>query len=353
MIDHWLTQPDESNAARSMGLYRIMFACTYLALFLILSSTDIAATSAWQPVAILSRITAPPQVWLIQSLSVILVLSLVALALGLGTRLATLGVFIFGGLLSGLRYSSTGLAHDRIFMEVYIPAIMVFSTWGDTYSLDARMGRVSGLSHEHWRHTWPRRVVLLLLAMAFTASAYMKLVHGNFLPHVTTQYWLVLHEFWMPIFGFPVTPFPLGPTLANIPLLPNILTYVAIAFEGGWIVAVMSRKLQVVWLLTAVGFHLFNALAMDIYFPAILLSYAIFINWERFRTIVAPYILVLLVAIAGLNIFVGPIHREITGRIFIFWALAPLVTIGLLAHLYAILKHRIDKVSPLASSPNV
>lgn len=278
-VDRWLTAP-EANAAGRMGLYRILYALFYLTYLPALHTPQLAYIPAgeWRPVLSLLWLEATPPLAVMQAVQVGLVLGLGLLLVGWQVRGATLLVLLTGLFIVSVRFSFGKVDHANTFLMVYIPAMMLFYNWGRTYSLDALLRQRRGLSvpdvnESSWQYGWPIKVVLWLLCILFGTGGLLKLMDA----------WLVDFEMIPKLmFGYNIQPQPnpLNPLIATTPLLYLPLHFMALGFETLFPMAVINHTWRRFFVSSAILFHLFILLFMQINFAAMVITYAIFINWQ-------------------------------------------------------------------------
>lgn len=279
-VNNWLTAP-EANAAGRMGLYRILYALFYLSYLPLMHAPQLGTLpdAEWRPVLAMLWSPGVPAVTWLQMMQVGLVAGLVLLVIGYRVRLATVLVLLTGLFIVSTRFSFGKVDHANTFMMVYIPAVMLFYNWGSTYSLDAALRQKRGQptvdpTESTWQHAWPLRAILWLVAIQFMMSGYLKLVNA----------WLVDFETIPKLmygYNLQASPNPLNPIIAVAPVLYLPLHFMALAFETLFPLAVINRAWRTFFVSSAVLFHVFTMLFMNINFVAMLITYAIFIDWQR------------------------------------------------------------------------
>ena len=282
----WLTAP-EPNAAGRMSLFRILYGLFYLWNVRPLMSFhwryhQLPATD-WHPIPTIRWLNpAPPDVWQMQALDMLLIGSLVFLIAGLRTRWATLMILLSGALLAIIHYSFQGkIDHGGTFMFVYIPAVMLFSRWNSNYSLDAFLKkRATDPKDTHWLYIWPVRVLLILLSFMFFGAGYSKLISGQWLTDPQLFPNLLLTHNVVAIMR-DVPPNPLSPIVASIPVLSLALQFSGVLFELFFPLALFNRRLCGFFIAAAVVFHGFNYFFLTINARGLLIVYLMFVDWQR------------------------------------------------------------------------
>ncbi len=286
-VNAWLTAP-EANAAGRLSLFRILFGLTYLWILSPLYHVELAQIPLieWQPLTFVEWLfAAPPGPEFYLVIEVLLAVSLVLLVVGFHTRLATLGVLVFGLPLDLLVYSFGKVSHGSLFLTFYAPLFLLFSHWGSNYSIDSflrsRHGKPTVNSKDDsWRFYWPARAILVMLALLFLTAGYIKLWGGSWLPRPNFVRDLILQHNLMNVTerGFPASPF--GVLVAQSPLIYEPMRFMAVLFETLFPLALLKRRLQYLFITTAILFHIFNTFALMVLVPHMLIIYGVFVDWQ-------------------------------------------------------------------------
>lgn len=282
----WLSSP-APNAAGRIGLFRILYSLFSLWLCSYLNYTEMILIPAiqWKPIFLLSWLDSPPY-QLIPIFESLLVTSLVLLLVGYQTRLATLFVFILGSGLTGIRVSL--FMGDALFMiqYFYIPLFMLFSHWGDTYSIDAilakRRGKIRPQPQDSsWRYFWPSRGLLVVYALLMFSSGFFKIIHKkwifnpNFVGHlmITKTLDSYINN------GFPVNPISIF--IANHPFVAIPMQYFALIFETSAILILFIPIVRFFFFRIIPIFHFSNVFLMGIPFATVIGIYLAFPDWQK------------------------------------------------------------------------
>lgn len=164
-VEHWLAEP-EPNAAGRLAIFRMVYGLFYLlslpALTHYLDTYGLMPAQEWHPIRLIAPLNPPPpHPLLLQAVPLVLAFSLVLLVLGFLTRPATLLVMLCSMFLLAVHFGYINkLGHGQTFSAVYIPFIMLFSRWGDCYSVDAilrqRRGQTEAAPADNsWAYFWP------------------------------------------------------------------------------------------------------------------------------------------------------------------------------------------------------
>jgi hypothetical protein len=290
-VDRWLTSP-EPNAAGRLGIFRILFALLYLWIIQPLTYHQIPDIpwQDWKPVDALRWLPAFPPALFFDIVHVALIVGLLLLLIGFKTRLATLVVFGAGLTLDLFSQSFGKIGHGTAILQFYIPFFMIFSQWGSTYSVDALLRRKQGTAVSHtdssWHYGWPIRVLLLLLCLLYFTAGYLKLmgswsqvpeVVANLVTSVTLGDVMAGRE-----------PNALALLIAQTPALHQLLRVMAITFELVFPLALLNQRWRAFFIASALVFHAFNSMFINVDFPAQLSIYLLFIDWQALANWIKP-----------------------------------------------------------------
>ncbi|MBC7871834.1 MAG: HTTM domain-containing protein [Chitinophagaceae bacterium] len=291
-VERWLTQP-EKNAAGRMSLFRIVFGLSYLWFLSGFSYTALYAVppTDFAPVALGLWAKTRPSLVFFNLSEMVLIGALVLLIAGYKTRWMTWIVLITGVILEALRFSYGKIDHNTQFLIFFIPFFMAFAHWGSHYSLDSLLNKRKGRSNvsaanTSWRYIWPAYVLLLFLAFLYFTAFFYKIVRGNWL--VDTQLIATLIREGNLTYSFRTgRENPLNVLLLSVPFLPTVMQWMALAFEGLFPLVLFNKSLRNFFLASAVIFHAFNWFVLNINFMPLIVTYALFIDWQRLYDVVS------------------------------------------------------------------
>jgi hypothetical protein len=288
-IDTWLTLP-EANAAGRLGLYRIIFVMMYylLATTTVSNFSNLSSTpaNAWYPTPLLMWMSTPPSANILALIVIVNIMALVLLGIGWHVRLMTFIVLVTGILIGAFSASVGGkVDHSRTFREVYIPFMMLFSSWGDTFSLDAvlrhRRGEtVTDPTDSSFQYSWVFKALLLLLAILFMMSGIVKgMPPGQWLTDTDLMRKVMLdHNRDLQDY----TRF----VIASLPLVPFILQMMALMFETFYPLVLINKTWRRFYLSSSVFFHIGTKISLNIWFWSMLFLYIFFFDiynvYQRF-----------------------------------------------------------------------
>ncbi|ESA32083.1 hypothetical protein N836_28420 [Leptolyngbya sp. Heron Island J] len=365
---HWLTRPAQ-NAAGRMGLYRIIYSFFYLWFLspLQFSELSLVPISHWDPTVLFSGLPPLPSIGY-PVMEVLLVMALVLLLLGYKTRLATLAVLVMGFGLAAFRTGFLIQERTIVLTVFYVPLFMLFSKWGETYSIDAllRQKRGEPVTSPHtssWRYIWPARGLLVILSLLFLSAAVVKFIEGAWLvqPRLVGDFILAKGVKSHLTNGFPIH--PLGPQIGRTNALAIPSQYVVLLFETCFVLVLFNRFAQALILRLAPIFHSFNTLLLGIPFTSVLSMYAAFPDWQVLYDRFYPKALrikgldqlpssLLATGSVGLAVIIGllwnttPIPRSVFGLFnllsykTLWFALLPFVLLWIFAPLWQRLRGR-------------
>lgn len=295
VVRRWFTAP-EPNAAGRMGLFRILYALFYL---WHLSPAFIGNLHGLPPSfynrVLLTSVLPPAKMplWALELAEGALIAALVLLLFGLGTRVATLTVLVLGSLYEAW-LTALDAEHSTVLLAFYIPLFMLIAgNWGDCYSIDALLRRRRGLpavdpDGDSWRYFLPARAVLIVMGVLFLSSAVFKLALGGTWLHRPDLLANIMLDknVKAAVRELPVN--PLAPLIAQRAWLHVPLQGFLLAFEAGFILALLGRRIRNLILSTALFFHAINALWLVVTFTPILIAYGLFVDWQKLRQRLLP-----------------------------------------------------------------
>ncbi|MEM1043249.1 MAG: hypothetical protein AAGI91_11540 [Bacteroidota bacterium] len=222
-----------------------------------------------------------PSAFFLNALFVAEAVLVVALLFGYRTRLVSL---LLAAVISvGLTfvYSQGKIQHGTTFFILTV-LVMAFSRWGDAFSLDAVRRRDGGLQEPPsvaWANAWPVALMALAIAFGYFSAGFPKsLVWLDFdLNTHGARDWLSgrVQRGDQGVFGL-----WLFHNHTNA-LAWELTDLTAVAFEIGFLFAVLHFRLFRTFLVLAVVFHTANTFILGIDFTRLGFIYALFMPWER------------------------------------------------------------------------
>ncbi len=269
IFDYW------HPTREALALYRI-FTGLFI-LFFLMPPADLYSHLAALPDDLFTPPPGPmmlfdrfPEAWLLHGVHWLLVLSLVAMTLGVYTRLSSLlsGLFIL--FLKGFIYSIGKINHDLLL--AVIPLLFAFSNWGAAWSVDSVIR-----NKKEETAGWPLPLLALLIGFMMFTAGFPKIL-GGWLAfdtqaargHFLNQYFLkerrdLLAE---------------SATGWESSVLWESLDYLTIFFEVGFILAIWRLSSARLFVCFAILFHFSTMMIMNIAFLFNFVAYAAFLNWD-------------------------------------------------------------------------
>ncbi|ACB52703.1 hypothetical protein cce_3355 [Crocosphaera subtropica ATCC 51142] len=281
----WLSSP-APNAAGRIGLFRILYSIfsLWLCSYLHYGEMGLVPAIQWKPILLLSWLDSPPY-QLIPIFESLLVSSLILLLVGYQTRLATLFVFVLGSGLTAIRFSL--FMGDALFMVqyFYIPLFMLFSHWGDTYSIDSILAKRQGKmtpqpQNSSWRYFWSSRGLLVVYTLLMFSSAFFKIIKKEWIFNPNFVGYLIIDKTFNSYLnnGFPVNPISIF--IAHHRSLYIPMQYFALIFETSAILILFIPIVRFLFFRLIPIFHFSNTFLMGIPFATVIGIYLAFPDWQ-------------------------------------------------------------------------
>lgn len=254
-----------------------------------------------------------PPGWWFELLDVLVALSLVAVTIGLRTRLATLSLLLLWVVGNSFAFSFGKIDHSILGLIVLVA--MMFTGWGDTWSVDAfRKGVRSGKE----RQTDLSLLALFIAFGFFTAGARKALVWLDFDPSTSGLLcWLQGGYFTNDRKAL------LAPLMLKFdaPWAWEAMDIVAVVFELGFLVVMFFRRYWTLWLIIWCLFHAFNTLVLNIGFniniPLILafVPWSVLFSRRMSAAVPASWLPLSLLVLAGVSVLATtrPVSRWLGG----------------------------------------
>lgn len=212
----------------------------------------------------------PPHAML-QGLAIVTAVLAGFLLLGLHTR--TVSILLALALMTGFGLTYSFGKIDHTIVVVLVPAMMAFSRWGDTLSLDAGS---KPRDAERDVAQWPMRLLAVMIALSFVTAGWAKFRSGwldldthAVQGHFARGYFTGGRTNW------------LAPDLIDLRLgrLWEVADWLTVGLELGLILTVVSWRLFRVAVAVTTLFHLGVLLVINIAFSWNLMGYAAFYRW--------------------------------------------------------------------------
>ena len=281
----WLNSP-VPNAAGRMGLFRILYSLfsLWLCSYLHYDEMSLIPAEQWEPTLLLAWLDKPPY-FLIPTCEALLVAALTLLLVGYQTRFATCMVFLLGVFLTAVRIGLFMAEHLFIVQYFYIPLLMIFSYWGDTYSIDSILrGRqdkfTPRVQNPSWRYFWPSKGLLVVYTLLMFSSAYSKILAWDWLsnPHFVGNLIAIKTIGSYLDNGFPINPISIW--ISQQPWLYIPMQYGTLIFEAISIFILFSPVIRFFFFRIIPIFHFANIFLMGIPFATVIGIYLAFPDWQ-------------------------------------------------------------------------
>lgn len=262
-----------------LALYRIFFCLFYLFQFGIADRYILGLNPgyAYEPTAIFGLLFQElPSPIFFHGLSFATVLCIMFVLFGYKTRLFSILLF-FGLILSNTFLFSFGkISHGNI-LPLWLLLILSFSGWGNSMSVDSKMQK------KYKAYPWAVPMCAFIIGFSFFTAAVPKVL-GGWLNLDNQAAINNLYDFTTsPSFQErPLTEFMLS---WDNTILGEIIDYLTIGFEAGFLLAVFFPLLFRIFVLAAISFHIFVYLTFDISFVIIMPTYLLFFYWASIKSI--------------------------------------------------------------------
>lgn len=287
-IENWFAST-EPGIAGTLGVYRILYGISILWVLSLMNFNAFTDRPypPTDPVGIFLLLQYIPLssshfVFMVQ---MVLPFSLVLLTFGLATRFSSIVVMIIAILLVTWDSSYGKVIDKYVLLCAIIPFFMSFSKWGETYSLDRAIRQHRGLRatdprNSSWEYAWPQKAVLIFMCIFYFSAGFEKIA-GTWLenPYVLSD--LISGK---ALSNFAVgkgSNVPLGARLLlQYPFLMILFQYAGLLFELCFPLALINRDYRNILLSSAVLFHTSTMITTGIAFAPMIMSLALFVNWQ-------------------------------------------------------------------------
>jgi len=269
-IDAWCRRGDLTT--QDIAWFRVIYSAG-----LLLSLQQVSALSGRSadqfdppPGPIMLFESLPPHA-VLEGLEIVTAVLAGFLLVGLHTR--TVSILLALALMTGFGLIYSFGKIDHTIVVVLVPAMMAFSRWGDTLSLDAGS---TPRDAERDVAQWPMRLLAVMVALSFVTAGWAKFRSGwldldthAVQGHFARGYFTGGRTNW------------LAPELIDLRLgrLWEVADWLTVGLELGLILTVVSWRLFRVAVAVTTLFHLGVMLVINIAFSWNLLGYAAFYRW--------------------------------------------------------------------------
>ena len=211
-----------------------------------------------------------PSAAIFQWVHTVLLFSLFAMLLGYRTKLTSILAGISILILQGIIFS-VGKVNHEILVAV-VPVVMAFSNWGAAFSIDSiRRG------HNRQTESWPLTLLALFIGFMMFTAGFPKILGGWLDPTTQATQGHLLNQFFVRERQAMLAEFMVQ---FDSVLFWELLDWITVLFEIGFLAAVFSPKWFRRFVAFAVLFHFSTMMTLNIAFLPNFLAYAVFLNWD-------------------------------------------------------------------------
>lgn len=200
----------------------------------------------------------------------LIILFTFGMLIGYRTKITSIlaGISIF--MMQGLIYS-IGKVNHEILVAIF-PILMAFTNWGNSFSIDS----LRNLNENKKPESWPLVLLSLFIGFMMFTAGFPKILGGWLDPSTHA----VRSHFFRQYFVHGRQAF-LAPYAINFEngFFWELLDWVTIVFEIGFLFAVRKAKWFRFFLIVAVFFHFSTMMLFNISFLHNFMAYAAFLNW--------------------------------------------------------------------------
>lgn len=243
------------------------------------SNSPLESSPRWSPIPFFFFHPPLVSIGALNALQVAWVLALLLSAVGLFTRPATAFAFALTAYLTWVPLNFGHVGHGTQLL-VLITGVMALSRAGDAVSLDARLRRRAA-AEPSGEYTWPVKLVCVLVSAVYFAAAVSKLRHSG-LTWVTSDYLarLLLHlrELMKPELP------SVAVWVAHHEWLAHLLAAGTLAVEACYPLALLSPRLRLPLVASAIAMHVAIELLLGISFRTFIFCSVFWVPWDRLIT---------------------------------------------------------------------
>ena len=266
---HWLHEGYASIGEESVSAFRVFYAFFMLS-FGPTTYVKVAsyAPELYNPKRSLAIWFDLPNLAFFQFLDWLILILLVLLLFGVLSKWTSLllGLALIVG--NSFLYSFDKINHGNLLIT-FIPLIMAFSNWDAHFSLTKNQGVRRAVDF------WPVSLMAFIIGFGMFTAGFIKLISGWLNPNYQAIKFHVFKSYLNLREGV------LTEWVVNINSLVfwELLDYVIIIFELGFLIAAFSRRWFEGWVFMAILFHFGVLLVLDISFFKNVVAYSLFLDW--------------------------------------------------------------------------
>ena len=252
----WLFDEYKFLGAEAVGAFRVFYC---LAMFLV-GFNSYSSISRYAP-----ELYNPKRIFF-QLLDYFILLCLILLLFGFRAKWTSLilGLALIIG--NSFLYSFDKISHGNL-LTTFIPLVMAFSNWGARFSIER--------SDKQEVEYWPVSLMSFIIGFGMFTAGVFKVVGGWLNPSYQAIKFHVFKSFLNLREGL----FTGVVVEMGTPVLWEVMDYVIVIFEIGFLLVVFNRKWFQGWIVAAIFFHIGVLLVLDISFSKNVVVYFLFLNW--------------------------------------------------------------------------
>jgi len=212
-----------------------------------------------------------PPATVMQGLHLLLFISWMAVLAGYKTRMASLLAAFFMLALLGFIFSVGKVNH--MMLLVVTPAVMAFSNWGASHSVDARHNTETPEANG-----WPIVLLALFIGFMMFTAGFPKILGGWLDPNSMATKGHLLNQYFVRGRTELLSGYAVG---IDNPYVWGFLDWATVCFEIGFIAAVLRAGWTRLFVCFAVLFHFSTMLILNIAFLVNFPAYAAFLPWSK------------------------------------------------------------------------
>lgn len=251
------------------ALFFLMFLLPDFSFYSILSS--LPNDFFYPPPGPMMIFDAFPPTWFLQSIHVLLVISWIGVLVGFKTKASSILAGCCMVVLQGFLFSFGKINHEMLL--TITPVIMGFSNWGGRFSIDAALDK-----KQNKPEGWPLVLLALFIGFMMFTAGFPKILGGWLDPSTQATRGHLLNQFFGRERQELLAEFAVS---FNSAFFWELLDWVTIFFEIGFLAAVWKTGWTRIFVCFAVFFHFSTMMTLNIPFLPNFLAYAAFLKWDQ------------------------------------------------------------------------
>lgn len=227
------------------------------------------AESLWTPLSLARWFDTPPSDAYIAFVQAVALVATVCVLVGLFTRAASALCLVSGILFLALGMSWGKVGHTTQAVLLVL-IVLGMSEWGACLSVDAAIRRVRGRTLTAPATTWPDWPIWMgtfVLALLYVNSGLHKLVNGHFLDDGFGSFLRYRLALWSQGGSVPEWTQDAVRWVVTHQVIVDLMAYGSVLFEIGFVLALVSPRLRLIFLASAFVFHGAIGVFAGVFFP--------------------------------------------------------------------------------------